>query len=145
MALMAVALLVLRLSTPAPHPRPAGPMTPSRTEASSTPVRTAGDATGFGARVGFHSPERLREHFEKHGAEFGAADPAEYLLHAQALRDAALGGDVLQAVRADGVVSRFDRASGTFVAFDRDGTIRTCFKPNDGERYFVRQANRRSR
>ncbi|MEO5988687.1 MAG: hypothetical protein ABIU54_09250 [Candidatus Eisenbacteria bacterium] len=121
-AVMAVALLVLR------HPAPATVETRSS-----------------GAQVGFASPERLREHFEKHGAEFGAANSAEYLAHAQALRDAALGGPVLEAVRADGVVSRFDRASGTFVAFDRDGIIRTCFKPNDGERYFVRQAKRRSR
>jgi pyocin large subunit-like protein len=40
------------------------------------------------------------------------------------------------------VITRFDRASGGFVAFDGDGVIRTFFAPNDGERYFRRQARR---
>uniref|UniRef100_A0A832MMA2 Uncharacterized protein n=1 Tax=Eiseniibacteriota bacterium TaxID=2212470 RepID=A0A832MMA2_UNCEI len=97
-----------------------------------------------GARleIGFRSPQSLLDHFARHGAELGAATPSEYLALAQALRDAPAGGDVLEAVRADGVVTRFDRATGTFVAFDRDLVIRTCFKPNDGERYFRRQAAR---
>ncbi|MEP6832119.1 MAG: hypothetical protein ABJB74_01945 [Gemmatimonas sp.] len=36
----------------------------------------------------------------------------------------------------------FDRSAVDCLAFDHDGTIRTFFKPNDGERYFRRQANR---
>ncbi len=88
--------------------------------------------------------ERLAEHFEKHGVEFPGASQADYLALAQKLRDAPVGGDVLETVRpADGVISRFDRATGAFLAVDADGTIRTFFKPNDGESYFRRQANRR--
>ena len=34
------------------------------------------------------------------------------------------------------------RQTGAFVAFNRNGTIRTFFKPNDGERYYRRQAER---
>jgi pyocin large subunit-like protein len=94
--------------------------------------------------VGFRSRERLEEHYHKHGAEFGRIGIEEYLHRAQALRDAAVGGDVLEVIRpTDGVVSRFDRASGAFLAFDSGGTIRTFFKPNDGEAYFRRQAKRR--
>ena len=37
-----------------------------------------------------------------------------------------------------------DRSTGAFVAFDADSTIRTFFKPNDGEAYFERQARRYS-
>ncbi|MEO7360796.1 MAG: hypothetical protein ABI120_10725 [Gemmatimonadaceae bacterium] len=60
---------------------------------------------------------------------------AQYLGLAQSLRDTAAGGNILEIVRpADGVVSRFDKKSGAFLAFDRDGTIRIFFKPNDGER-----------
>ncbi|MFN8587239.1 MAG: hypothetical protein U0704_05500 [Candidatus Eisenbacteria bacterium] len=110
------------------------------------PEAAAGDATtngsGFGAAVGFRSEQRLAEHFDKHGREFGAASEAEYLALAQALRDRPAGGDVRELTRADGVTCRFDRASGAFLAFNRDGTIRTYFKPNDGERYFERQAER---
>ena len=53
-----------------------------------------------------------------------------------------VGGPVLETIRRDGVTTRFDRQTGAFVAFNADGTIRTFFKPNDGERYYRRQAER---
>lgn len=92
---------------------------------------------------GFRSQARLDEHYQKHGAEFGAIGKAEYLRLAQELRDAPAGGVILEARRPDGEFSRFDRRHGYFGAYDRDGTIRTFFIPNDGERYFQRQARRR--
>jgi hypothetical protein len=92
--------------------------------------------------IGFRDAGHLAEHYHKHGAEFGTISQAEYLRQAQALRDRPAGGPVLESVRADGVVTRFDRSSGTFLAFDRDLTIRTFFRPNDGERYFRRQLAR---
>lgn len=91
---------------------------------------------------GFTSRRHLEEHFKKHGAEFNAADAEQYLALAQQLRDKPVGGDVLEAKRPDGTYSRFDKASGAFIACNADGTIRTFFKPNDGERYFRRQINR---
>ncbi len=95
--------------------------------------------------IGFRTPRALAEHFAKHGAEFRAASPQEYLALAQALRDRPAGGDVREIVRDDGVITRFDRASGAFLAFERDGVIRTLFISNDGERYFQRQAKRQRR
>lgn len=92
--------------------------------------------------TGFRSQRVLNEHFEKHGREFGAITKDEYLRRAQELRDATVGGDVREVVRDDGVASRFDKRTGAFIAFDRDLTIRTFFKPNDGVRYFERQAER---
>lgn len=92
--------------------------------------------------VGFVSERRLEEHYEKHGAEFGRITRQDYLRQAQLLRDAQVGGPVLQTVRADGVTTKFDRQTGAFVAFNPNGTIRTFFKPNDGERYYRRQAER---
>jgi pyocin large subunit-like protein len=93
--------------------------------------------------IGFRTSTQLDEHFARHGGEFGNISRADYLRRAQALRDAPAGGDVLEIRRIDGVVSRFDRATGAFIAFDTDGTIRTFFRPNDGEAYFRRQARRR--
>jgi pyocin large subunit-like protein len=101
-------------------------------------------ARSWGTSVGFESARRLEEHYEKHGAEFGRITRQDYLHQAQLLRDAAVGGPVLQVVRRDGVATRFDRDTGAFIAFNPDGTIRTFFKPNDGERYFRRQAERSS-
>ena len=91
---------------------------------------------------GFSNRRHLEEHFRKHGAQFNAPDAEHYLALAQALRDKPVGGDVLEAKRPDGSFSRFDKASGAFIACNADGTIRTFFKPNDGERYFRRQSNR---
>lgn len=92
---------------------------------------------------GFASQRSFDQHFAKHGAEFGRVTKAEYLALAQELRDKPAGGPILEIVRAeDGVITRFDRETGRFGAYNRDGTIRTFFIPNDGERYFQRQAGR---
>lgn len=92
--------------------------------------------------IGFRDPSHLAEHFQKHGAEFGDITQAEYLRRAQALRDGPAGGQIREAARRDGVVTRFDRAGGAFLAYDSDLTIRTYFRPNDGEAYFDRQLRR---
>jgi pyocin large subunit-like protein len=92
--------------------------------------------------IAFVDQRRLDEHYAKHGAEFGRITKQDYLHQAQLLRDAGVGGPVLQTVRADGVTTRYDRQTGAFIAFNRNGTIRTFFKPHDGERYYRRQAER---
>lgn len=100
------------------------------------------ETRSFGPSVGFADQRRLEEHFEKHGAEFGRITRQDYLRQAQLLRDTKVGGPVLEAVRRDGVVTRYDRQTGAFIAFNPNGVIRTFFKPNDGERYWRRQAER---
>jgi hypothetical protein len=107
------------------------------TDASQLEVRR------FGPGIGFADQRRLDEHFAKHGAEFGRITKQDYLHQAQLLRDAKVGGPVLEAVRKDGVVTRYDQQTGAFIAFNPNGVIRTLFKPNDGERYWRRQAERR--
>ena len=95
------------------------------------------------AGPGFRSRRQFEEHYAKHGREFGKISQQEYLLRAQALRDAPAGGPILQAVTPDGIFSRFDRRNGYFGAYNPDRTIRTFFVPNAGERYFHRQAGKR--
>lgn len=99
-------------------------------------------ADGVRTEIGFATRGKFLDHFEKHGAEFGSISREEYLRQAQILRDSPAGGDILEAVRDDGVITRFDRKTGAFLAFNSDLTIRTYFKPNDGERYFRRQSKR---
>ena len=94
------------------------------------------------AGPGFRSRKQFEEHFAKHGREFGSITPEQYLHLAQELRDAPPGGPILEVVKPDGVITRFDKRSDAFGAYNPDRTIRTFFKPNDGERYFKRQANR---
>jgi pyocin large subunit-like protein len=100
------------------------------------------EASASGTSIGFANTQRLDEHYAKHGAEFGNISKQDYLRQAQALRDAPAGGPILEVVRGDGVRTRFDRRTGAFLAFNANGVIRTFFRPNDGERYFRRQAER---
>jgi pyocin large subunit-like protein len=123
---------VVSASPTAPPPA----LTTGETSSTSAP-ESAGQSA-----IGFRDPGHLAEHFQKHGAEFGARSPAEYLRLAQQLRDRPAGGSVLEATRRDGTVTRFDRHSGAFLAFDSHGIIRTFFRPNDGEAYFRRQLSR---
>jgi pyocin large subunit-like protein len=107
-----------------------------------TDQRAPAETRGWGPSVGFADQRRLDEHYQKHGAQFGRISKLDYLHQAQLLRDAKVGDPVLETVRRDGVVTRFDRQTGAFIAFNPNGVIRTFFKPNDGERYWRRQAER---
>jgi len=145
-AAIAAALTASRMSAHAPAPAVARG-TSVTTAAPAAPgagaVAPSASATAIThPEIGFHSHARLAEHFAKHGAEFGAASPEDYLRLVQTLRDRPAGGDVLEQRRGDGTLCRFDRRSGAFLAFDPDLTIRTFFRPNDGERYFQRQLER---
>jgi hypothetical protein len=134
-----------RHSTPATLPS-------QRSNPSAAPTRPAnagGTESGAGSlsesranSPGFTTRAHLVEHFEKHGAEFPGLDMTAYLRAAQTLRDRPAGGPVLELKRTDGVITRFDKESGAFLAANRDRTIRTFFRPNDGEAYFRRQAAR---
>jgi pyocin large subunit-like protein len=105
----------------------------------AAPGRTAA------AGPGFRTPHLLIEHYEKHGAEFGEISQDQYLHLAQQLRDARPGRNLLELQRSGGGFARFDLKHGYFGAYDADGTIRTFFVPNDGVRYFERQARASAR
>ncbi|MBL0899511.1 MAG: hypothetical protein IBJ17_12550 [Reyranella sp.] len=138
-ALAAAAILVYWLTRPDRGGREAV----RETAAAPTAGAVAREAPpGWGTSVGFADQRRLAEHSEKHGAEFGRITKHDYLRQAQLLRDARVGGPILETVRKDGVVTRFDRDTGAFIAFNPNGVIRTFFKPNDGERYYRRQSER---
>ena len=94
------------------------------------------------AGQGFRSEALLDEHYQKHGAEFGNISKQEYLRLAQELRDAPASGAILEDRRGNGQFTRFDKRHGYFGAYNPDRTVRTFFIPNDGERYFRRQARR---
>lgn len=139
LALVAIFLFWTQLSERGGRPLPREQAT---TETRDTTAREPGPARGWGNSVGFADARRLDEHFEKHGAEFGRITKQDYLRQAQLLRDAKVGDPILETVRRDGVTTRFDRQTGAFIAFNPNGVIRTFFKPNDGERYYRRQAQR---
>jgi len=140
--LLVLAVLALHILTSSRRPPPEATAPQTRT----APARPAPQPQrGEHRAIGFETHEKLVEHFRKHGAEFGGISREEYLRLAQELRDRPAGSGVVEFIRADRVVTRFDRAAGAFLAFNPDFTIRTFFKPNDGEGYFVRQSRRKPR
>jgi len=132
-------LLLLILLSAGCHQSVQPPPTPARNSAGADSQVSAAKAH---SGIGFTTRQKFLDHYDKHGAEFGSIGKEEYLRQAQELRDRLAGGDILEVTRADGVVTRFDKHSGAFLAFNSDLTIRTFFKPNDGENYFRRQSKR---
>ena len=87
------------------------------------------------------APGRWLEHFEKHGAELGYKTSVEYLRGAQRLT---AGDEGVQTfVRANGDSLFYNVATNEFAALNREGLIRTYFKPAQGSEYWLRQTGRR--
>jgi pyocin large subunit-like protein len=131
--------LLFALLTPGCRPQSVEPAHVASAESEAAATRVASTQG-----PGFRSRESFQSHYRKHGREFGSITADQYLALAQQLRDAPVGGPILEIVReVDGVITRYDRSSQHFGAYNADGTIRTFFIPNDGEAYFRRQALRR--
>jgi pyocin large subunit-like protein len=118
------------------------PVSQQQNPAASPVASAPRQEVAINRNVGFSSRQKWLDHFDKHGYEFGDITADEYLRQAQTLRDSAVNANILESVRRDGVVTRFDKQAGTFLAFNPDLTIRTYFKPNDGANYFWRQSKR---
>lgn len=126
-----------------PMDEPVAVKTPSAPSPRSNPQpNDLSEPTITHPEIGFASAKKLEEHFRKHGREFSASSQEAYLQLAQEMRDRPVHEPLLEARRGDGVITRFDRESGAFLAFNPDLTIRTFFRPNDGEDYFRRQLDR---
>ena len=138
-----IAALALTAAVITLLPRPLHHATRPRAAVSQLALPPLPGATvAVRAEIGFRSQERLVEHYRKHGREFGSISMDRYLRLAQELRDRPAGGMVLESVRSDGTTIRYDKSSGAFIAFNRDGTIRTFFRPDRGDAYFRSQLQR---
>jgi len=110
-----------------PLPRPAAP-------AVGNPIYTPPPATKtWGDRWS------LQDHYNRHGADFGATSPDDY---------AAKAWLFLQRAKDEGLAAKLDESDGTirvwegrtraFAAYNRDFTTKTFFRPGSGD-YFNRQ------
>ena len=82
--------------------------------------------------------ESLPDHFARHGAEFGARSPEDYAAQAAAFLARARAEGLPAKRDADGALRIYDPATGTFGAYNANGTTRTYFKPGSPT-YFERQ------
>lgn len=83
-------------------------------------------------------PETVADHFRRHGADFQARDPEDYAAQAWRFRKTAATAGFRAKKDAKGVLRIYDPVSGTFGAYNPNGTTRTFFKPGT-DAYFERQ------
>lgn len=79
---------------------------------------------------GFASQSQLLDYFARHGSDFGARTAAEYELQANSFLNGLRARGVLEKVRANGDIVRYNPATEEFGVVRADGTIRTYYKPN---------------
>jgi hypothetical protein len=83
----------------------------------------------------------LRDHFDRHGGDFGAQTPEEYARLAWEFLQRARAEGLPAKVDEDGVLRVFEPRTRIFAAYNRDGTTKTFFKPGSRD-YFERQPGR---
>ena len=83
-------------------------------------------------------PATVADHFRRHGADFHARDPEDYAAQAWRFRQAAAASGYRVKKDSQGILRIYDPTSGTFGAYNPDGTTRTFFKPGT-DAYFDRQ------
>lgn len=117
-------------------------VTESPTNGVVTPPATAATPTTQPrpppTRVTWGSLRTVQDHFDRHGADFAAADPDNYAAQAWLFLVRAKTEGLPAKVDSEGVVRVFDAKTGAFAAYNPDGTTKTYFKP--GRRgYFADQ------
>jgi hypothetical protein len=85
------------------------------------------------------NPDTLQDHFDRHGADFEAADPLDYAMKARNFFDHP--ADFRTKIDSEGVIRIYDPNTNTFGAYNADGSTRTFFKPASPT-YFDRQPGR---
>jgi len=106
--------------------------------ASGSPAGHPIAASGSAARQTWGRPETLPDHFARHGADFHARDAEDYAAQAAAFLKSAKAAGLPAKRYHDGSLRIYDRATGTFAAYNADGTTKTFFKPGS-DSYFDRQ------
>ena len=83
----------------------------------------------------------LQDHYERHGRDFSATSPDDYAAKAWLFREQARAASWPMKLDADGTIRMWDGRTGSFAAYNRDGTTKTFFKPGSPS-YWQRQPGR---
>jgi pyocin large subunit-like protein len=87
------------------------------------------------------NPVSLPDHFARHGRDFGARNADEYALLAYQFLHRAAVEHYRAKIDDHGVLRIYDPRTGSFGAYNPDGTTKTFFKPGRAD-YFDRQPGR---
>ena len=85
---------------------------------------------GGGTGAQFADNAKLMDHYNRHGSDFGAKTPAEYVQQADVFLTGQMSPGTLQKTRANGDVVRFNPATDEFGVISSSGVIRTYYKPD---------------
>lgn len=86
------------------------------------------------------NPQTSDSHFEKHGADFGVNNIAEYKAAALKFVNDASGKEAV--IASDGIRRFYSRETNEFASVYPDGTISTYYKPRSGEKYWKGQVEK---
>ena len=97
--------------------------------AKALPLVKCESAVGFSKLPTTGSTEKLNEHFQEHGGDFGSADANHYEQAAIAFLSGPVVGTVQQCCRSGGDIVRFDPSTDFFGVLGDGNVIRTFYKP----------------
>lgn len=129
--LLAKVLKLLVPDEPAPQPRPKPKPAPSITTTTQAPP----------TRATWGNLPALQDHFDRHGGDFGATSPDDYAAKAWLFRERARASSLPMKLDTDGTTRMWDGKTGSFAAYNRNGTTKTYFKPGNPS-YWQRQPGR---
>ncbi|WP_221119613.1 hemagglutinin repeat-containing protein [Rhizobium lentis] len=86
-----------------------------------------GAAVGVGA---FGSVAKLQDHYNRHGNDFGAKSAAEYQAQAKAFLGGPIAPGILEKIRSNGDIVRYNPTTDEFGVVSSGGIIRTYYKPD---------------
>ena len=111
--------------------------------ARSASIQALYEARARGEVSGFTVPAiNLRTQvFDRHGRDFAAKSSDDYAAQAWRFRERAVAGRLPMKLDTDGTVRVFDPKTRAFASFNRDGTTKTYFRP-DNPSYWQRQPGR---
>ena len=117
-----------------------GSVAVSRCTQLSSGASSGGASTNVSAQSSWGNSQTLQDHFDRHGADFGATSPADYAAQAHAFYLASKTDKNIQ-VKVDqtGVIRIYDARTNSFGSYNANGTTKTFFKPAGGQAYFDNQ------
>jgi len=120
---------VLNIFTPEPKPTPKA--APSMAQPRAPPTHQT-----------WGRLETLRDHYDRHGADFGCRSEDDYAAQAWHFLQRGKAGEVpMKWDDSDGTLRVFDPQTRAFAAYNRDGSTKTFFRPNNSS-YWQRQPGR---
>lgn len=114
---------------------------PAGEAAKAKDIPAAQDTPAPPARRTWRNYATLRDHFERHGQDFGAKDEEDYATQAWRFLVRAIAEDLPAKQDKDGTLRVWDPKTRAFAAYGLDGRTKTYFKPKSPT-YFERQPGR---